>query len=152
AVLGPNDGPVKLIAPDGFTGYPDLQKLPQGQGCYLTFAGLDSAQLRATGGKAAQFLDAYKTKYGADPASSYALYGVQALQVILAAIANSDGTRKGVRDAVFEGAGITIPASEAVLGKEMKVDPQTGDASAKDISVLIMKGNAETFHKAWPVA
>ena len=152
AVLGPNSGAVKLIVPDGFTGYPDLQKPPQGQDCYQTFAGLDSAQLRATGGKAAQFLDAYKTKYSADPASSYALYGVQALQVILAAIANSDGTRKGVRDAVFEGAGITIPASEAVLGKEMKVDPQTGDASAKDISVLIMKGNAETFHKAWPVA
>lgn len=152
AVLGGNDGAVKLMAPDGFTGYPDFQKLAEGQGCYLTFAGLDSAQLRAIGGKAAQFLDAYKTKYGADPASSYALYGVQALQVILAAVEKSDGTRKGVRDAVFEGAGITISASDAVLGKELKVDPQTGDASAKDISVLILKGNAETFHKAWPVA
>lgn len=151
AVLGPNDGAVKLMGPDGFTGYTDLQNLPQGQNMYLTFAGLDTNQLRAAGGAAAKFLDAYKTKYGADPVSNYAMYGVMALQVILAAIEKSDGTRKGVRDAVFEGSGIQIPAATAVLGKDITVNPQTGDASARDISVLIMKGNKETFHKAWPV-
>ena len=151
AVLGPNSGAVKLMGPDGFTGYPDLQKLPQGQGMYLTFAGLDTNTLRANGGAASKFLDAYKTKYGSDPVSNYAMYGVMALQVILAAIEKSDGTRKGVRDAVFEGSGITIPASTAVLGKEMKVDTKTGDASARDISVLIMKDNKETFQKAVPL-
>jgi branched-chain amino acid transport system substrate-binding protein len=152
SVLGPNDGAVKLMGPDGFTGYTDLQNLPQGQGIYLTFAGLDTAQLRAAGGAAARFLDAYKTKYGQDPITSYALYGVMALQVILAAIEKSDGSRKGVRDAVFEGSGITIPAATSVLGKDMTINPQSGDASARDISVLIMKSNKETFHKAWPVA
>ncbi|SCL35510.1 amino acid/amide ABC transporter substrate-binding protein, HAAT family [Micromonospora rhizosphaerae] len=150
-VLGPNSGPVKLLGPDGFTGYTDLQKLAEGQGMYLTFAGLDTAQLRAAGGAAATFLDAYKAKYGSDPVTSYAMYGVMALQVILAAIEKSDGTRKGVRDAVFEGSGISIPASKAVLGKDLAIDPKSGDASARDISVLIMKGNKETFHKAWPV-
>ena len=35
-----------------------------------------------------------------------------ATQVILAAIAKSDGTRKGVRDQVFGGSGITIPADQ----------------------------------------
>jgi branched-chain amino acid transport system substrate-binding protein len=150
-ILGPNTGNVKLIVPDGFTGYPDFQKLPEAEGTYLTFAGLDTAQLMAAGGAAAKFLEAYKTKYGAEPATSYALYGVMALQVILAAIEKSDGTRKSVRDAVFEGSGISIPASTAVLGKDVSIDPKTGDVSARDISVLIMKSQKETFHKAWPV-
>jgi branched-chain amino acid transport system substrate-binding protein len=151
AALGPNDGPVKLMGPDGFTGYTDLQQLPEGQGIYLTFAGLDTNQLRAAGGAAATFLDAYKARYGSDPVTSYAMYGVMALQVILAAIEKSDGTRKSVRDAVFEGSGITIPANVAVLGKDITINPQTGDANARDISVLIMKDGKETLHKAWPV-
>ena len=41
-----------------------------------------------------------------DPPTNYALYGVQALQVILAAVEKSDGTRKGVTNAVFSGEGI----------------------------------------------
>ena len=56
------------------------------------------------------------------------------MQVILAAIEKSDGTRKGVTDAVFSGEGITIPADESVIGKEIKIDPATGDVNAKDIS------------------
>jgi branched-chain amino acid transport system substrate-binding protein len=151
SVLGDNTK-VKLLAPDGFTGYPDFQKLTQGEGTYLTFAGLDTSQLRAAGGKATTFLDAYKTKYGADPPSSYVMYGVQALQVILQAIEKSDGSRKGVRDAVFEGAGITISAADAMLGKEIKIDPASGDVNVIDISVLQMKGGAETFVKPYPVS
>jgi len=151
AVLGPNTG-IKLIGPDGFTGYPDLLKLKESEGMYLTFAGLTTQQLREAGGAGAKLLDAYKAKYGADPATNYALYGVSAVQVILAAIEKSDGTRKGVRDAVFEGDGITIGAADSVLGKEIKVDTQTGDVNAIDISVELVKGGAETFFKAQPVA
>jgi branched-chain amino acid transport system substrate-binding protein len=150
-VLGDNTT-VKLLGPDGFTGYPDEDKLAEAQGEYLTFAGLDTSQLRAAGGKGAALLDAYKAKYGADPATNYALYGVQALQVIMAAIAKSDGTRKGVRDAVFAGDGISIGASDSMLGKALKINPQTGDVDVKDISVLQMTNNAETFLKAWPVS
>jgi branched-chain amino acid transport system substrate-binding protein len=151
AVLGPNDGAVKLIAPDGFTGYPDLRALPEAEGMYLTFAGLTTQQLREEGGAGAKLLDDYKAKYGADPATNYALYGVSAVQVILSAIEKSDGTRKGVRDAVFEGEGITIAAADSVLGKEIKIDPQSGDVNAIDISVELMKGGEETFFKAQPV-
>jgi len=151
AVLGDNST-VKLLAPDGFTGYPDFLALNQSEGAYLTFAGLSTDPLRAAGGKPAAFLDAYKAKYGADPRTSYALYGVQALQVILAAIEKSDGTRKGVRDQVFEGAGITIADDQAILGKEIHIDPASGDVNAKDISVELVKDHKETFHKAWPVS
>jgi branched-chain amino acid transport system substrate-binding protein len=150
-VLGNNEQ-VKFMGPDGFTGYPQLLAQPESVGMYLTFAGLDTESLRKQGGKAAEFLDAYKQKYGADPDTSYALYGVAAVQVILEAIEKSDGTRKSVRDAVFEGEGITIPANESVLGKEIRIDPQTGDTTAKDISVILVKGKKETFFKAQPVS
>jgi branched-chain amino acid transport system substrate-binding protein len=150
-VLGPNSV-VKMIGPDGFTGYPQLDKLVEGQGMYLTFAGLSTAQLRTAGGPGAKLLDAYKAKYGQDPPTNYALYGVAAIQVIVKAIAQSDGTRKGVLAQVFGGSGITIPASECVLGKDMTINPATGDVSVRDISVLQLANNQEGFLKAWPVA
>jgi branched-chain amino acid transport system substrate-binding protein len=136
SVLGDNNK-VKFLAPDGFTGYPDLDKQPQSQGMYMTFAGLDTAELIKNGGAA--------------PRTDYALYGVAAVQVILAAIAKSDGTRQGVINQVFSGSGIDIPASQSMLGKEIKIDPQTGDTNNKDISVLHMQNNKETYLKAQPV-
>ena len=146
-VLG-NNQKVKLMVPDGFTGYPDEQKLPQAQGEYLTFAGLTTDQLLKNGGVGAKLITAFKAKYGHEPEGSYPLYGVAATQVILAAIAKSDGTRAGVANAVFSGSGISIPADQSATGKAINIDPQTGDTSAKDITVEVMKNNAETFFKA----
>jgi branched-chain amino acid transport system substrate-binding protein len=150
AVMGDNNA-VKLMGPDGFTGYPELNKLPEGQGMYLSFPGLTNDDLRAQGGAAAKLLNAYKEKYKADPASSYALYGVAAVQVILAAIEKSDGTRKSVTDQVFTGAGITIPADISAIGKEIKIDPATGDVNLLDMTIEVIKGNAETTLKGWPI-
>jgi branched-chain amino acid transport system substrate-binding protein len=147
AVLGPNDGPVKLFAPDGFTGYPDMVKLPEAQGMYLTFAGLTYDELAKAGGAGVKLVDAYREKYGKNPEGSYPLYGVAAMQVILAALEKSDGTRKGVTEAVLSGEGITIPADQSVLGKEIKIDPATGDTTAKDLTVEIVKDNEEAFFK-----
>ncbi|HEY0396138.1 MAG TPA: branched-chain amino acid ABC transporter substrate-binding protein [Candidatus Elarobacter sp.] len=147
AVLGDNSK-VKLFAPDGFTGYPDLLKLPQAEGMNLTFAGLSQDQLTKGGGPSVKLLDAFKAKYGKVPEGSYPLYGVAATQVILAAIAKSDGTRKSVTEAVLGGAGISIPATESVTGKEIKIDPATGDTSAKDITVEVVKSGQAAFVKA----
>jgi branched-chain amino acid transport system substrate-binding protein len=147
AVLGDN-AKVAMMGPDGFTGYPDLNKLPEAQGMYLTFAGLSIDQLVAKGGPAKQLLDDYQKEFGKPLEANYALYGVSAVQVMLAAIEKSDGTRKGVRDAVFTGAGITIPADQSILGKDVKIDPQTGDTGNKDITVEIIKDQKETTLKA----
>lgn len=147
SVLGDNTK-VKLLAPDGFTGYPDEDKLKEAQGEYMTFAGLSTEQLVKGGGAAATLINAYKAKYGKLPDTNYALYGVAAVQVILAAIAKSDGTRKSILDQVFSGSGIDIPADQSVLGKEIKIDPQTGDTNNKDITILTMKDNQEQFFKA----
>ena len=150
AVLGPNDGAVKLVAPDGFTGYPSVQKLAEAQGMYISFAGLPASELIKAGGAGAKFVTDFKAKFGHDPASAYAIYGAAALQYILASIAASDGTRKGVRDAAFSGK-ITIPADKSVIGKEFSIDSTSGDVTVRDMSIQLMKGNAETFLKAWPL-
>lgn len=149
-VLGDNTK-VIMMGPDGFSGYTALQAQKEGEDMYLSFAGLDTESLRKNGGGAAKFLDAYKAKYGADPSTSYALYAASAVQVILAAIEKSDGTRKSITEAVFGGEGITIPADESVIGKEVIVDPKTGDTNNKDISILQLKSGKETFVKAQPV-
>ena len=147
-VLGPNDGAVKLIGPDGFTGYPELRKMPEAQGMYISFAGIPSGELVKQGGFGGTFVTDFKTKYGHDPASFYSIYGAAATQLILAAIAKSDGTRKSVNDAAFSG--ITIPADQSILGKEFGIDA-TGDVTVKDMSFNLMKGNEETFLKPWPL-
>ena len=150
AVLGDNTK-VKLMGPDGFTGYPDLLALPQAEGMFLTFAGLSIDQLIAKDGPGKTLIDAYTAKYGSAPVGSYPLYGVAAVQVILAAIAKSDGTRESVTAAVFGSEPITIPEADSVTGKEIQIDPKTGDTTARDITVEEVKGGKETFVKAQSV-
>jgi branched-chain amino acid transport system substrate-binding protein len=141
-VLGDNET-VKTLAPDGFTGYPAFQAQPEAEGVFLTFAGLDASTLIAKGGAGAELVAAYKEKYGKDPVGSYPLYGVAAVQVILEAIANSDGTRKGVTEAVLSGSGVTIPAEDSVIGSELAIDTATGDTKAQAITMLQMQGGKE---------
>jgi len=150
AVLGaPAD--FVTMAPDGFTGYPDLQSLPEAEGLLLSFTGLSQDGILAAGGKAAEFVGAYEAKYGSKPVGSFSIYGGAALQVILAAIEKSDGTRAGVTNAVFSGEGITIPADVSVTGAEIKIDPASGDVVTKTITIQIMKGGAETDLMPWAV-
>lgn len=151
-VLGDNTA-VKLMGPDGFTGYPDFNKMPEAQGTYLTFAGLSTELLlkNAPNGAGAKFIKAYKKEYKVDPIGSYPIYGVAAIQVILEAIKKSDGTRKGVTNAVFSGAGISIPAGLSVLGKELRISTLSGDTLAKDITIEVVKNFEETTLRAWTV-
>ena len=53
---------------------------------------------------------------------------------------------------MLSGEGITIPADKSLTGKEIKIDPATGDITSQDISILQMKGGKETFLKAQPVS
>jgi branched-chain amino acid transport system substrate-binding protein len=148
AILGDNEE-VKTMVPDGFTGYPEFMKQEESAGVYLTFAGLDQNSLLAQGGAGADLVEAYKEKYGMGPVGSYPIYGVAAMQVILQAIAQSDGTRADIASQVFTGDGITISAGESVIGKEIRIDSATGDSNNKDISVLQMKDGVETLVMPW---
>jgi len=144
SVLG-NNTQVKLLASEGFTGYPAFNAMPQAQGAYLTYPGVPLSVLKARGGAPARFLAAYRARYGAEPDTSYALYGAAALQVVLAAVAKSDGSRAGVRAAIFSGKGITIPASASLLGAAFTIDPRTGDVSLKETTVETISRGVEQY-------
>lgn len=148
AILGDNTK-VKLIVPDGFVGYPDFDKMPEADGAYKTFAGLDAATVKAQSPKAAEFAKAFKDKYGVELSNAYTMYGVAALQVILAGIEASDGTRAGVTAAVLGGSGVTVAADISVLGKDIHLDPTTGDTTAKDCTILTVKDGAESPVMPW---
>lgn len=150
SVLGDNTK-VKLIAPDGFVGYPDFDAMPEADGAYLTFSGMAADSLLAQGGAPADFANAFKTKYGKALVNSYSIYGVAALQVILAAIEASDGTRKGVTEAVLSGSGVTVGADISMLGKEIHLDPASGDTTALDMTILQIQGGKEVTLKPWTV-
>ena len=151
-VLGDNTK-VKFMAPDGFTGYPEFNSMPEADGAYLSFAGLSSDLLAKIDpkGAGANFVKAYKKEYKKDPVGSYPVYGVAAVQVILAAIAKSNGTRKGVTNAIFSGSGVTIPAKTSVLGKALTISTLSGDTLAKDVTIELVKGGQETTLKAQTV-
>jgi branched-chain amino acid transport system substrate-binding protein len=148
SILGDNNL-VKLIAPAGFSGYPEFFALPQAAGAFLTLPGHSLDVIKTVTGVPAKFLTDYKARYGVEPVSSYALYGVQALQVILAAIEKSDGTRTGVRNAVFDGDGVSIPAGQSMLGRTITIDPATGDVNSRDITIEVVRDGKETLLKAW---
>jgi branched-chain amino acid transport system substrate-binding protein len=133
---------VKFMMPDGFTGYPDFLALPEAAGAYLSFTGLSIDQF-PKGGAAEKFQADYLAEYGEAPTSSFSVYGAAAAQVLLAAIAKSDGTRKGVFEAMK---GIVIPAAESVVGTDLRFD-ENGDIVSRDITILSVTDGKETFVK-----
>ena len=112
AVLAQQQGQVDRS--DGFTGHPDLDKLPQGRALYLSFAVLSSTTLARPAAPARSCLDAYKAKFGEDPLlTDYALTGRRV--GIPRELSQGDRRSrrhpdKGVLDQVFSGSGITIGA------------------------------------------
>ena len=151
AVLGDNSV-FPAMAPDGFSGYPDLRAMPEAEGLWMTFAGKSLDGIIKDGGKAAEFVAAYEAKYGYLPNSSYAVYGGLAMQVILKAIAASDGTRQGVLDAVFSGDQICIDKAESVSGTGFCLSQETGDVDTIVMTLQQMTGGVETDIRAIDVS
>ena len=150
AVLGDNATFTKM-APDGFSGYPDLQGMPEAEGLWMSFAGKSLDAISKDGGNAGAFIAAFEAKYGEKPASSYALYGGAAMQIILKAIAKSDGTRKGVNDAVFTGEPICLTDAESVTGVGFCIQQKDGDIDSPAVTIQKMSGGIETDVKPWEV-
>ena len=100
AVLGPNDGKVKLFAPDGFTTQATIDEAPEAApGMYMSVAGVPIDQFK---GKGAEFADAIKPRLGGANVDPYAIYGAQAAEIMLNAIAASDGSRGDIIAKLFE--------------------------------------------------
>ena len=151
SVLGDNSHGTRIMVPDGFEGYPEFTKLKGAQDAWMTFPGLSADLLVAKypNGPAAKFLSDFQAAYGHAPTSAYSIYGVAAVQVILAAIAKSDGTRTSVTSQVFSGSGIQIPASTSILGREITISTKTGDTDAKDLTILTVTDNREVTLQSW---
>src|SRR3712207_729702 len=101
AVLGPNTGRVKLLAPDGFTQQPTIDEsgVENARGMFMSVAGVPVEELTGAG---KDFIDTFKEELGDEPVDPYAAYGAQAAQVLLDAIAASDGSRSGVIQQLFQ--------------------------------------------------
>jgi branched-chain amino acid transport system substrate-binding protein len=112
AVLGGNDG-VKLLAPDGFTPFSEVDKAGTAAttGMFVTVAGSSAAALEAQGGRGAEFISAYKAEYGVDRVEPYTAYAAQAAEVLLAAIEAAGDDRAAIIENII-GADI----SDGILG------------------------------------
>jgi branched-chain amino acid transport system substrate-binding protein len=102
AILGSNTS-VLLMLPDGFTTDSIFQRseggTPNANGAFFSVAGVGIDKYK---GAALTFIDGFKGELGSASVDPYAILGAQAAQVLLAAIAKSDGTRSSVIDEVFK--------------------------------------------------
>ena len=98
AVLGPD---VVFVGPDGWTPYSaTLGAGSAAQGMYVSYAGQPLEKLGPTGKKFMAQFRAYAKIKGSMP--PYAVYQAQAAQIMLDAIARSDGTRSSVTKQMFK--------------------------------------------------
>ncbi|MCU1365613.1 MAG: branched-chain amino acid transport system substrate-binding protein, partial [Ilumatobacteraceae bacterium] len=148
AVLGANDTTVRLIAADGFLGYPDIDALPEAEGMYLTTGGLPVSEIAAAGPVPAKFLADFQAAYGHPLVAGYAYEAAVAMQFVLAAIAASDGTRADVTRTAFSG--VAVPAATSLTGNQFGIDAN-GDTTDRQMSIESIQAGAETFVTAWTV-
>jgi branched-chain amino acid transport system substrate-binding protein len=103
AVLGPNNGAVKLMLPDGFTTDAIFQRseggTPNAKDAYFSVAGVGIDKYT---GAAEKFISGFKSTLNGKAVDPYAILGAQAARVLLDAIAKSDGSRQGIIDEVFK--------------------------------------------------
>ena len=130
-----------LIAPDGFSSFGDTVKHAgdASEGMWISIAGQPYANLPAAGKK---FAAAFGKSIGlaAAKVNPYSNYGATAMQVMLAAIAKSDGTRASVTKGLFN---ISVPTSP-IGGFKLN---KNGDTNQGAISFYQIKGGQAVFKK-----
>ena len=140
SVLGDNTK-VKLIGPDGFTTTATLTDEgsagPAAEGMYLSVAGFPPEQLTGAG---KEFIDGFKADQGLDAVEPYTAYAAQAVQVLLDAIAKSDGTRADVTAKLFE-----TDIAGGILG-DITID-ENGDTDNNPVTVFVAEGGKLVTHK-----
>jgi branched-chain amino acid transport system substrate-binding protein len=101
AVLGPNDGAVKLLAPDGFTQQSTIDEagVENSRNMFASVAGVPIEELTGDG---KEFIDEFQKVLGDEKVDPYAAYGAQAAVVMLDAIEAGGDDRAAVIEALFE--------------------------------------------------
>jgi branched-chain amino acid transport system substrate-binding protein len=134
AVLGPD---VAIIAPDGFTPVSAIvdEADAAAEGVYVSVAGSPTEALSGAGKK-------FVTDFGAQAGGEldpFSAYGAQATEVLLDAIARSDGTRQSVVDELFK-----TNVKDGILGS-FTFDAD-GDTTANPVTFYkVVDGKSSTF-------
>jgi branched-chain amino acid transport system substrate-binding protein len=110
AVLGPNDGKVKLLAPDGFTQQSTIDEagVENSRNMFASVAGVPIEELTGDG---KTFIEEFQKTLGNEKVDPYAAYGAQAAVVMLDAIEKGGDDRAAVIEALFE-----TKIEEGILG------------------------------------
>ena len=134
AVLGPNDGEVKLYAPDGFTTQATIDEAGQknAAGMYASVAGVPPDQLTGAG---AEFITEFREELGGEAIDPYAAYGAQAAQVILDAIEAVGRDVQENRGAVISASCSTTSVEGGILG-DFEINEE-GDPTAGAITIYV---------------
>ena len=136
-VLGPNDG-VKLYMPDGFTTQQTIDEagVENTRGAFFSVAGIPVDEFT---GSAEEFITQFQETLGGEPVDPYAVYGAQAAQVLLDAIAASDFSRGDVIAKLFE-----TQVTDGFLGDfEINENGDPSLASGAVVGFTIFRGEEE---------
>jgi len=128
----------KLILPDGFTPVSSVvqEAGSAAEGATVSVAGLPNSALKGAG-KA--FVSAF-TKADHRPPDPYSVYAAQTAEVIVAAIAASNGTRADVTKQVFK-----LHLQGSILGNVSF--NANGDVSANPVTIYKIKSGKTTTYK-----
>ena len=129
---------VKVLAPDGFTPISAVaqQAGSAAEGTYVSVAGLPNAALKGAG---AAFVKNF-TKADKKAPDPYSVYAAQAAEVMVGAIAQSNGTRADVAKQLFK---LKLPNS--ILGTVSF--NANGDVTADPVTIYRIKGGKSTTFK-----
>jgi branched-chain amino acid transport system substrate-binding protein len=142
AALGPNDGPVKLLAPDGFAQQATIDDTgPDSAGMFVSVPGRTPESLTGPG---KTFVDDLKSKLDGAPVELYAPYAGQAAEVLLSAIAPSPK-----RANVIKGL-LQTEVDKGIVGQFTIT--ATGDPSIGPISVSVAADTLKTEKEIIPPA
>ena len=126
SVLGPNNGGVKLLAPDGFAQNATIDQTgPASAGMFVSQPGKVPGSLT---GEGSAFVKEIKAQVGGEPLEVFAPYAGQAAEVLIAAIQAGDATRAGVISSLFK-----THVNDGIVGS-FTITP-TGDPSPAPVSV-----------------
>jgi len=120
-----------IMTPDGFTPFSDVVQFigSDAEGLTVSVPGVPNERLPRRGQK---FVAAFQRAVGTTP-FPYTVYAAQATEVLLQAIAASDGTRASVRRNLFK-----ARVSNGLLGS-FSIDSH-GDTTANAITIYRIRG------------
>ena len=137
AVLGANDGKVKLLAPDGFATQQTIDEAgTAAAGMFMSVAGVPIDDFKGAG---AEFAEAFKPRLGGKEIDPYAIYGAQAAKIMIDAIGRSDGTRASVLEEMFNAS-----VTDDLLGTfEINENGDPGQAGGAVVGFTIYEATKE---------